>query len=67
VRLDASQITAFNNLGVAYAMKSKLEQAVEQFQAVLQVQPDNPNALQNLARARGMLAAGTNSPSPPQP
>lgn len=67
VRLDASQITAFNNLGVAYAMKSKLEQAVEQFQAVLQVQPDNANALQNLARARAMLAAGTNSPSPPQP
>jgi tetratricopeptide (TPR) repeat protein len=54
LRLDAGLPPVFNDLGVAYAKKGRLDQAVAQFNEALALQPNNRSALQNLATALTM-------------
>jgi Flp pilus assembly protein TadD len=50
--LDPADIEAYNNLGVAYAMQGELDKAVGLWQKVLEMDPGNPKAKDNLAKAK---------------
>jgi tetratricopeptide (TPR) repeat protein len=46
---------AYNQLGVIAAQKNDLPQAIDQWQQALAIDPSNPDASANLARARAMV------------
>ncbi|MBN1605256.1 MAG: tetratricopeptide repeat protein [Polyangiaceae bacterium] len=46
---------AYNQLGVIFAQRSELRQAVDNWQKALEVDPNNMNARVNLQRARNMM------------
>ena len=46
---------AHYNLGMAYAMQGKLNQAIAEWQIVLRLDPQNTHAGKNIEKARMML------------
>ena len=42
-----------DNLGIAYEMNGDPDSARRQFQAALQINPDDPTAIENLAKLGG--------------
>jgi tetratricopeptide (TPR) repeat protein len=57
VRLDPESVGARNNLGAALAEGGRLEEAVLQFQLVLQMDPRHDGARRNLKKALELLRA----------
>ncbi len=57
VDLDSANADGHNNLGVFLLQREKVEEAVESFRRALRVQPNHPQAGQNLERALEILAA----------
>ena len=46
-----NSIEAHNNLGIALASQGKLDEAIDQFQQALTLDPEFPNARRNLTAA----------------
>jgi Flp pilus assembly protein TadD len=49
IELDAEFVEAYNNLGMLYALRGWSDQAREQWEASLRIDPDQPNIQENLA------------------
>jgi Flp pilus assembly protein TadD len=54
LRLDAKNVSGHNLLGVALASRGKLDDAIAEFRAALAINPDDPQARNNLTRAMGL-------------
>ncbi|MEW6620518.1 MAG: tetratricopeptide repeat protein [bacterium] len=48
IKLDPSNVAAYDNLGSMYYRQGKLKEAKESFEKIRQLQPDNPKAMQML-------------------
>jgi cytochrome c-type biogenesis protein CcmH/NrfG len=53
--LDPADYEARNNLGVAYAKQGKLDQAIAQWEKVLEIEPQNKSAKENINKAKDMM------------
>jgi tetratricopeptide (TPR) repeat protein len=55
VAADSTFTDAWNNLGVLRARAGRIEEAIPYWEKVLRIRPEDPQALENLARARRRL------------
>ena len=55
LEIDPKDTTARNNLGVIYARQGKLDQAILQWQVILEIEPSNQEVKENIEKARKML------------
>ncbi|MGC8928391.1 MAG: tetratricopeptide repeat protein [Myxococcota bacterium] len=62
---NPNSIQAHYNLGIALAKIDRLEQAISEWEKVLQLDPNNSGAKENINRAKARLS-GKSSPSPDQ-
>jgi tetratricopeptide (TPR) repeat protein len=67
VRGDPRNALARFKLGIAYAELDALDRAIEQWQAVLTLEPQNQGARDNIQRAKAKLAAARPTPPPAPP
>jgi tetratricopeptide (TPR) repeat protein len=59
LEIEPDYLQAHLNLGVAYVQKGNLAEGINHFQQALQIQPNDPGVLNNLA---WLLAAGPEAP-----
>ena len=52
---DPNFIDAHNNFGTIFAMQNRLDEAIQQWNASLQIKPDQPEVQNNIEQARLML------------
>ena len=52
LRVTPGSVEAHNNLGIALGSQGKLDEAIEQFQQALRIQPGFADAERNLSTAR---------------
>ena len=50
IQINPSYVAAHNNLGLAFTQTGRIPEAMEQFQKVLQIDPDNANARASLLK-----------------
>jgi len=53
--LDLLDYEARNNLGVAFAMQGNLDSALAEWEKVLEIDPQNRGARENIIKAREMM------------
>jgi len=67
VRGNPQSAVAHFKLGVAYAELNFFPQAIDEWQLVLKIDPQNQGARDNVQRAQSRLAAAQPPPTPPRP
>jgi cytochrome c-type biogenesis protein CcmH/NrfG len=55
IKTDPNHVSALNNLGTAYAIKGKLYKAIAHWKRVLEIDPGDTAAQNNIARARKII------------
>jgi Flp pilus assembly protein TadD len=55
IQIDPNHAEARSNLGAAYAGLGRLREAGAQFEAALLIDPDDPEARENLRRVKAVL------------
>ena len=53
--MDPADLEAYNNLGVAHAMQGEIERAVGLWEKVLEMDPNNQKAKDNIAKAKKIM------------
>lgn len=56
ILIDSSFSLTYNNLGIVYASKGMLKEAVSAFESSLEISPYDPDARRNLSKALGLLS-----------